>query len=224
MPREMIFSILVFIFSCSGVFFSYYTVVKQNLYDNTIVSNIAPGIFNYKIVANDKCIGSVNYELDVNNNISAIKSKGDLNVQYLTQKYSINYIFESSFNSIGQMGGTVLKINILDKYIVLGTINIDPIKLTFKSNLLDVEKEFSWSIAGPVELKKTTNELYYISGLSFEKIKKDNLKLLENNSIFSLPIRFINNSQIDCSQKKNEYFDITSYIESVKSLYSGVLN
>lgn len=212
MQRELILSILIFVLSCIGSFFSYYSILRHTVNENTLASGISSGRHNYTIHETGKCIGWANYELVQKNDISEIKSGGKFNLKYEEQVFPVDYAFESSFNSIGQLGGAILKINVKDSFILIGSTNIDPIKVTIKSNLMVTQREFVFSIPGPVELKKSGRDNFSITGLTLNKIQNVPVKL---------PLEIVERDSMPCDEKKLSFFDITVLIESVKTLYGG---
>lgn len=220
MQRELLISIIVFVISCLGSLSSYYLIVKRDVVDNSIVKNVEAGLHTYDILDNGKCVGKAQYELLTKGDISEIKSKGQINVKYITQHLPVVYAFEASFNSIGQLGGAVLKIDVLDQYIIVGSTSIDPIKISVRSNLLGAEKELGWSIAGPIEIKKQ-GSTYNIIGLSFGRIKKENANLFAQNPLGQIPVKIESSGANACDNLQGNALDITPYLETVKKLYAG---
>jgi hypothetical protein len=212
MQRELVFSSLIFIISCIGTFFSYYSIIEHTEIDNILVKDIAEGSHVYSVLEANKCVGWVNYDLTQKNDISEIKSSGKLNFKYQDQAFAVDYALEASFNSIGQLGGALLRINIKDSYILVGGVNIDPIRVTVKSNLLAQEKEFVFSIPGPIELKKGDSEHFFISGLTLNKLQGTPLKL---------PLEAVDQEVINCTTGELEHFDITTYLDLARKLYGG---
>ena len=220
MPRELILSIFIFLISCLGTFLSYYIVISDSKHDLIFAEKIQNGSHHYLVKNAQGCVGKTSYTFNYHEELSSLKAEGYIKIKYLDNYLLFNYIMDANFNSIGQLGGAILKINENDNFIIFGSTNIDPIKLTFKTNLLAKEVEYNWETAGPVQIIQNADQTFKIKGQNLKSFVGDNLESISRSLIKHMQLQLLaeDNDDILCDEKLDAGLDVTSIVHLLQNM------
>lgn len=221
MWRELFFPIALFCISSVGIFFSYFSVIEAINDESAFSAQLKVGQQQYALLDSDRCIGSAKYDFEVGPDSAKISSNGTFNVQYLSDTHTVTYTIELHFNSIGQLGGTLARVNVGDKFILLGTQRIDPIDVTIKSNLLQNDTEFNSRITGPIELKQIESDTYTVRAPYFQKIVKSYGGNFDAAVFLPRPIKTapLDEFAAECENERQSSFDLTAVVQLIKASY-----
>ena len=121
-----------------------------------MINDIALGSKRYSIFQTDRCVGEARLDFaHPNDELWSLKVIGFVNVAKLGQA---NLEIELSFNSLGQLGGSIFSGNIGDIKFRGGTLGVKPIRI-----LLREPRKFEIPYRGPVLLQKRDNETYSVA-------------------------------------------------------------
>lgn len=217
MNRDIAFSGVLFLLSALGTLISYNHVKSISEHDQSVHISIMSGSHDYYIANGDLCVGEISYKLLDQNQIVEFKSEGRVNISYLERFLPLNFNTDISFNSIGQLIGAVFRVDLQEKSAVFGATNIDPINLSFKTNLLEKEFTYKWNIDGPVEIRKVADG-YRLSGarLAGPVAGFSPANLLKSAGT---PLRLIPAKEAEklCGKGSIESWDVTEIINKLKS-------
>ncbi|MDC0358508.1 hypothetical protein OAO01_06800 [Oligoflexia bacterium] len=139
----------------------YSRIVKQERKRAAVLQSIPVGKIDRIILSAGKCVGSTSTSLSSAGDYELL-STGLLRASLTSKPYTATISFKASFNALGQLGGSVIKVQVGDVNILVGTTEINPIKLIFKGNFGKRKIEFKRAFPGPIELLENSDGTYRI--------------------------------------------------------------
>ena len=224
-PNELIPSFLIFFAALTTSIYTFSLINYETLSARTIVSGVQEGQKKYVLSDSGKCIGTLESNLTSQNSIFIIHASGSLDVNIGQTKVRPTLDLQATFNSIGQLGGSLLRVSIDDSYFSVGSSGIDPMNLKLRSKVRNVEVQREVSVNGPVEMKKQRDGTYRIEYPELHRLKG------YSDSMFGPAFSFISNlslSSVDdipaqCESSTRSSLDLTAQASFV-SILGGQLS
>lgn len=143
-----------------------------------VVNNISLGEKSYSIFQGEKCVGEAKVNFShPNDELWSLKLNGVVAIAKFGQA---NLEIELSFNSLGQLGGSIFAGNIGDIKFRGGSLGVKPIRI-----ILREPSRLELPYRGPVLLQKNKNETYSVALPIKKAIKTGDspFKILESECV-----------------------------------------
>lgn len=220
--NEIIPSVVLFFAALIIFAYTYTSIINESAANHTLVQNISEGSQKYHINNLSDCIGEFEYSLNSQNNIYMLLANGSFSIQIDKNIINPSFDIQATFNSIGQLGGSLLRVSTNNSFFSIGTSGIDPINIKLRTKIENVASENNLSIAGPINLIKQKDSLFKIEFSQFPKLKDYSSSLFEPTISFLSQISLKKNdaNSDKCSVDKRNKFDLTTHAHFLSFLAS----
>jgi hypothetical protein len=134
----------------------------------------------FLILHKKNCLGYLQTSLSSNEDAYLIKTEAKIFFKQYQEKLEIKITSLIDFNLLGVNSGSISTISSEDLWLRVTSIDSDPIKIDIRGKVLGNDTRQSFSVPGPVILKKTLDGSYQ---LEFEKV--NNMPLINLQQVSS---------------------------------------
>lgn len=208
---DIFFALLLCIFFAGLSVLAYSTLAKAQIFPASNVLLLPQGQHLYFLKSGAECVGKMSLKSSTEKGELKFESKGSVNIQLGAKKISLPLSFLALFNSLGQLGGSLLRLQVNDGSVVFGTKGIDPISLVIKSEIPGKEQRMEIILPGPVTAQKIAQN-YKISLPREANLKTRNNQPLLNTLLQSLDLSVVaqDAQQKICTDRPLGYLQLTA--------------
>lgn len=170
-PRHEIYlSLIIFLASTIGAVITFVGITASKQHNSVIVNDLALGSKHFAIFNDTGCVGRYLSIFKQSENTFEYSSSGDFNFKLNGSQALATFTLEAQFNSLGQLGASILRLTLAEASISIGTYDINPIKV--KLSIVAPARSFQrgFTIPGPVQLKRADKEHYRIESANFSTV------------------------------------------------------
>ncbi|NMC64475.1 MAG: hypothetical protein GYA55_15020 [SAR324 cluster bacterium] len=217
---DLLVALLVLLISSSTSAYMFKDILIKNAESIVSLEGLKTGEQKFSILSGAKCVGSFSYDLKISRETSDIEFKGELNISAFENHFNPKVDGSVTFNNLGQLGTSIMTIDMQDIKITAGTLGIRKMSATIKSMVKNETKHTKVQlIAGPFILSSDKKGLYKISGPipnQWNPAPK-NIYFLRMLQSFGLTLSPISDVQTSCDMEARESLDVTQILKRLNS-------
>lgn len=222
LPNELFPSIIIFLAALTTSIITYSTISLEASGARTFVSGISEGEKDFAVLHKGACIGKISSSLSSQNSILVMHASGTVNIAIGQNLFSPNLELQATFNSIGQLGGSLLKLSIDNSFISIGSSGIDPMNVKLRTKIDTSETQKNFSISGPVEMKRGNDGKYSVEYAQLSQMRE------HSDSLFGPALSFLSEISLKedttlgerCSEVGQSKLDLSAQVNFLAVLAS----
>lgn len=156
-------ALLLFILSSSGSIYAYGKIVESRTGTGGALHAVPIGEHSFELLHESKCVGHFSTKVERKDDAFNFTGDGIVRIKIGSTAYAPQLRLVASFNSLGQLGGSFLKVRNGPNQFTVGTTNVNPIKVIIKSQAEQQLLKYELSVPGPITLTAQGNKSVEIS-------------------------------------------------------------
>ncbi len=190
---------------------AYAILLQSNREKQSIIRNIPGYQAHFKIMSANSCIGSFQHEFITSADEIEIKGTGSLRFKLGNEIVSAEIALNAGFNTLGQLGGSVLRISAHGSEVRLGTRGVDPVRFLFrlKESEANAWQRYEISGPGPILLKKDAKDSYRLEYLHLGQALSEYKSFAQYPMLQAMALHIEQGEPGDCSDPHGKSLDLS---------------
>lgn len=132
----------------------------------------------------------------------------------------LNLAIQGAFNSLDQLGGSLIRLDWGENRLSVGTTEVNPITIRYRVKTGPIQRVHETTIPGPITIGKVENRSYEVRYAHLSNLDQLRIEPLASPILEELQLRVeqLDEAPASCLPKHRRAVDLTEFAESVRML------